>query len=59
MTDSATRLVAAAAAAADDELIAARCELIRAKIGFAASRGSDARPLLLAAAKRMQRLDPL
>ncbi|EPQ72348.1 hypothetical protein MMEU_3730 [Mycobacterium marinum str. Europe] len=59
MTDSATRLVAAAAAAADDELIAARCELIRAKIAFAASRGSDAPPLLLAAAKRMQRLDPL
>ncbi len=58
MPDSATRLVAAAAAAADDELIAARCELIRAKIAFAASRGSDAPPLLLAAAKRMQRLDP-
>lgn len=59
MPDAAVRLVAAAHDATDDELVAARCELIRAKTAFAASRGVDAPPLLLAAAKRMERLDPL
>ncbi len=59
MSEPAARLIAAAYDSTDDELLAARCELLRAKMAFAASRGVDAPPLLLAAAKRLERLDPL
>lgn len=59
MSEPAARLIAAAHDTTDDELLAARCELLRAKMAFAASRGVDAPPLLLAAAKRMENLDPL
>ena len=59
MPEPAARLIAAAYDSTDDELLAARCELLRAKMAFAASRGVDAPPLLLAAAKRMEHLDPL
>ncbi|WP_099021672.1 AAA family ATPase [Mycolicibacterium palauense] len=59
MTDAAARLVSSAYDGTDDELSMARCELIRAKMAFAVSRGVDAPPLLLAAAKRLETLDPL
>ncbi len=58
MPDAAARLIAAAYDSTDDELLAARCELLRAKMAFAASRGADAPPLLLAAAKRMEQPRP-
>lgn len=45
--------------ATDDALLRARVELLRAKLAFAASRGNDAPPLLLAAAKRLENLDPV
>jgi DNA-binding CsgD family transcriptional regulator len=44
---------------ARDPLLRARSDLVRAKLAFAVSRGSDAPPLLLAAAKRLATLDPL
>ncbi len=59
MPDPAAHLVSKVQDATKDELLVARCELIRAKLAFAASRGVDAPPLLLAAAKRMELLDPL
>ncbi len=43
----------------DDELLSARVDLVHAKIAFAASRGRDAPPLLLAAAERLRVPDPL
>ncbi|BBZ31870.1 helix-turn-helix transcriptional regulator [Mycolicibacterium confluentis] len=47
-----------AVAGADDELLSARADLVRAKIAYATNRGSDAPPLLLAAAERLRELDP-
>jgi len=47
----------AAVAGTDDELLGARADLLRAKIAFAAQRGRDAPPLLLAAAERLRPLD--
>lgn len=44
-------------AGADNELLSARAHLLRAKIAFAAQRGRDAPPLLLAAAQRLQSVD--
>jgi len=41
-----------------DELASARAELLRGQITFAAGLGSDAPPLLLKAAKRLEPLDP-
>jgi DNA-binding CsgD family transcriptional regulator len=41
----------------DDEFLSARDELLRAKLAFAASRGNDAPPLLLRAAKRLEHFD--
>ncbi|WP_163751740.1 ATP-binding protein [Mycolicibacterium helvum] len=41
----------------DDEFLSARDELLRAKLAFAASRGNDAPPLLLRAAKRLEHHD--
>lgn len=55
--EAAARLLEAVAAA-DDELLSARADLVRAKIAFATNRGSDAPPLLLAAAERLHDLDP-
>jgi len=40
-----------------DELDRARVDLVRAQIAFAVNRGSDAPPLLLKAAKRLEPLD--
>ena len=55
--EAATELLAATAGS-DDELLSARVDLLRAKIAFAAQRGRDAPPLLLAAAERLLPLDP-
>ena len=35
----------------------AQIDLLRAQLAFASSRGTDATPLLLAAARRLERLD--
>jgi DNA-binding CsgD family transcriptional regulator len=40
-----------------DELQRARIDMLRAQMAFAASRGSEATPLLLAAAQRLESLD--
>ena len=40
-----------------DELQEARLELLRARIAFTVNRGSEACPLLLSAARRLERLD--
>ena len=56
-TEAANRLLAAVAGT-EDELLCARADLLRAKIAFAAQRGRDAPPLLLAAAERLAPLDP-
>jgi DNA-binding CsgD family transcriptional regulator len=56
--EPAAALLAMAEAGPLDELGRARIDLVRAEIAFAQNRGSDAPPLLLAAAGRLQRLDP-
>jgi hypothetical protein len=55
--DAALRLVAEAEAGPLEELQRALAELLRGQIAFASSRGSDAPPLLLNAAKRLELLD--
>jgi DNA-binding CsgD family transcriptional regulator len=55
--DAALRLLAAAQAGPLDALEHARAELLRAQISFATTRGRDAPPLLLAAARRLEPLD--
>jgi DNA-binding CsgD family transcriptional regulator len=55
--DAALGLLATAQAGPMDELQRARADLLRAQIAFAVNRGSDAPPLLLAAAKRLEALD--
>jgi DNA-binding CsgD family transcriptional regulator len=55
--DAALSLLANAEAGPLDELQRARADLLRAQIAFAMSRGSDAPPLLLNAAKRLEPLD--
>ena len=55
--DAAQELLAAAEACALDELQHARLTRLRAEIVFALRRGSDAPPLLLEAAKRLEPLD--
>ena len=56
-SDAALRLLATAEAGPLDDLDRARAELLRAQIAFATTRGRDAPPLLLAAAKRLEPLD--
>ena len=56
--DAALRLLAVAKAGPLDELEQARAELLHAQITFAMTRGRDAPPLLLEAAKRLEPLDP-
>ncbi|HWD69482.1 MAG TPA: LuxR C-terminal-related transcriptional regulator, partial [Solirubrobacteraceae bacterium] len=41
-----------------DDLVRARVHLLRAQIAFASRRGSDAAPLLLAAARELEAVDP-
>ena len=55
--DAALRLLAMAEAGPLDELEQARAQLLHAQITFATTRGRDAPPLLLAAAKRLEPLD--
>ena len=55
--DAALRLVGIAEAGPLDELQGARVELLRGQIAFALNRSSDAPPLLLMAAKRLEPLD--
>ena len=56
--DAALHLLSAAQAGPLDELGRARAELLHAQITFAMTRGRDAPPLLLKAAKRLESLDP-
>jgi DNA-binding CsgD family transcriptional regulator len=56
--EAALKLLAAAEAGPLDELQRARLERLRAQLAFALRRGSDAPPLLLAAAKRLAPLNP-
>jgi DNA-binding CsgD family transcriptional regulator len=55
--DAALRLVAIAESGPLDDLQRAQVDLLRAQIAFASSRGNDAPPLLLKAAKRLEPLD--
>jgi DNA-binding CsgD family transcriptional regulator len=55
--DAALGLLAIAQAGPLDELERARVDLLRAQIAFAVNRGSDAPPLLLEAARRLEPLD--
>jgi DNA-binding CsgD family transcriptional regulator len=55
--ESAAALLAMAEAGPPDELRHARTDLLHAEIAFVQSRGSEAPPLLLAAARRLERLD--
>jgi DNA-binding CsgD family transcriptional regulator len=55
--DAALRLLAMARAGALGELDRARAQLLRAQIAFSTTRGRDAPPLLLEAAKRLEPLD--
>jgi DNA-binding CsgD family transcriptional regulator len=55
--DAALRLVAIAESGPLNELQRAQAELLRGQIAFAFNRGSDAPPLLLQAAKRLEPLD--
>jgi hypothetical protein len=56
--DAALALLATAEVGPLDELRAAQADLLRGRIAFAANWGSDAPPLLLKAARRLERLDP-
>jgi DNA-binding CsgD family transcriptional regulator len=56
-SEAALRLVTMAESGPLDDLERARAELLRAQIAFAATRGRDAPPLLLAAAKKFEPLD--
>ena len=55
--ESALTLLTQARVFAGDELTRARIDLVRAKVAMATNRGSDAPPLLLAAAERLADLD--
>lgn len=55
--DSALALLATAEEGPDDALRRARVDLVRAQIAFASRHGSEATPLLLAAAQRFEPLD--
>jgi DNA-binding CsgD family transcriptional regulator/tetratricopeptide (TPR) repeat protein len=56
--DTARRMLLIAQAGSPDELQRARTELLRAQIAFSSNIGSDAPPLLVSAARRLERLDP-
>ena len=55
--EAAVKLLGMAEAAPLDEFQRARADLLRAQLAFAANRGSDAPPLLLRAAKRLEPID--
>jgi DNA-binding CsgD family transcriptional regulator len=56
--DDALTLLRIAETGAADDLQRARAQLLRAQIAFACSRGSDAPPLLLQAARDLEAIDP-
>ena len=56
--DATLALLAAAEAGPPDQLRRARADLLRGQIAFSSSRGSDAPPLLLKAARQFEPLDP-
>jgi DNA-binding CsgD family transcriptional regulator len=56
--DATLGLLATAEAGPPDQLRRARADLLRGQIAFASSRGSDAPPLLLKAARQFEPLDP-
>jgi DNA-binding CsgD family transcriptional regulator len=56
--DAALRLLAAAQTGPLSEIEQARAQLLHAQVTFAMTRGRDAPPLLLKAAKRLESLDP-
>jgi DNA-binding CsgD family transcriptional regulator len=56
--DATTALLATAEAGPPDQLRRARADLLRGQIAFSSSRGSDAPPLLLRAARQFEPLDP-
>ena len=56
--DAALGLLATAEAGPPDEFRRARADLLRGQIAFSSSRGSDAPPLLLKAARQFEPLDP-
>jgi tetratricopeptide (TPR) repeat protein len=56
--DATLALLGAAEAGPPDEFRRARADLLRGQIAFASSRGSDAPPLLLKAARQFEPLDP-
>jgi DNA-binding CsgD family transcriptional regulator len=56
--DAALALLATAEAGPPDELRRARADLLRGQVAFSVSRGSDAPPLLLKAARQFDPLDP-
>jgi DNA-binding CsgD family transcriptional regulator len=56
--DAALALVATAEADAADDLKRAQVHLLQAQIAFASTRGSDAPPLLLRAARELEAVDP-
>jgi DNA-binding CsgD family transcriptional regulator len=58
-SDAALRLLALAEGGQLDDLERARAQLLHAQIAFATTRGRDAPPLLLAAAKRLEPLDAM
>ena len=55
--DAALRLLALAEAGSLDELGRARVDLLRSQVAFVSYRGRDASPLLLNAARRLERVD--
>jgi DNA-binding CsgD family transcriptional regulator len=55
--DEALRLLPVAEAGSPDELQQAQAELLRGQIAFSSNIGSDAPPLLLSAARRLERFD--
>jgi DNA-binding CsgD family transcriptional regulator len=57
-SDATLRLLATAEAGPLDELQRARADLLHGQIAFSSSRGSDAPPLLLKAARQFEPLDP-
>jgi len=56
--DPAMRLLSAAETGPPDAVARARLDLLRAHIAFASTRGSEAPPLLLAAARGLEPIDP-
>jgi DNA-binding CsgD family transcriptional regulator len=54
---AALEMLAMAEAGPLDELQRARADLVRARLAFVSHRGSDAPPLLLSVAKRLERID--